>query len=98
MGMVIVPEFYQPAYSKNLTFETQALFQCVNVGEILSGVSGKSRNDLVQASILGDVVAEVRLVHVHLPKVKVSAPLFFVHACMYILSPASSMVSLCIQV
>nr|GMC75944.1 NDR1/HIN1-like protein 13 [Ipomoea batatas] len=73
IGMVIVPGFYQPAHSKNLTFETEALFQCVNVSEILSGISRNSRNnDSFQASIVGDVVAEVRLLHVHLPKVKLA--------------------------
>nr|GME18930.1 NDR1/HIN1-like protein 13 [Ipomoea batatas] len=73
IGMVIVPGFYQPAHSKNLTFETEALLQCVNVSEILSGISRNSRNnDSFQASIVGDVVAEVRLLHAHLPKVKLA--------------------------
>ncbi|XP_019194414.1 PREDICTED: uncharacterized protein LOC109188270 [Ipomoea nil] len=73
IGMVVVPGFYQPAHSKNLTFETEAVFQCVNVSEILSGISRNSRNnDPFQASIVGDVVAEVRLLHVHLPKFKLA--------------------------
>ncbi|XP_031106854.1 uncharacterized protein LOC116011434 isoform X1 [Ipomoea triloba] len=72
IGMVIVHGFYQPAHSQNLTFETEALFHCVNVSEILSGISRNSGNDPFQASIVGDVVAQVRLLHFHLPKVKLA--------------------------
>ncbi|XP_031106855.1 uncharacterized protein LOC116011434 isoform X2 [Ipomoea triloba] len=61
IGMVIVHGFYQPAHSQNLTFETEALFHCVNVSEILSGISRNSGNDPFQASIVGDVVAQLAL-------------------------------------
>lgn len=74
IGMIQVPAFYQPPHSNNLTLETRAIFYCVNVTQILSNISLKqnsSTKSVTLASILGDVAAQVKILNINLPKVKV---------------------------
>ncbi|KAK4349785.1 hypothetical protein RND71_029098 [Anisodus tanguticus] len=74
IGMIQVPAFYQPPHSNNLTLETRAIFYCVNVTQILSGISLQQKSSIKSvtlASILGDVAAQVKLLNVNLPKLAV---------------------------
>ncbi|XP_016499933.1 uncharacterized protein LOC107818432 isoform X1 [Nicotiana tabacum] len=75
IGMIQVPAFYQPPCSNNLTLETRVIFYCVNVTQILSNISlqqKSSTKSVTLASILGDVAAQVKLLNVNLPKVKLA--------------------------
>lgn len=80
IGLIRVPEFFQPPHSTNVSVPTRVLFQCVNVSQILSSVSFSSQDDdddndsthsIAKMRISGDVKAYVRLFHITLPKVKV---------------------------
>ncbi|XP_060206633.1 uncharacterized protein LOC132634392 [Lycium barbarum] len=75
IGMIQVPAFYQPPHSNNLTLEARAIFYCVNVTQILSNISLQqkgSTKSIILASMLGDVAAQVKLLNVNLPKVKLA--------------------------
>lgn len=74
IGMIQVPAFYQPPHSNNITLETTAIFRCLNVTQILSNISLQQNSftkSVTLAHILGDVSAEVKLLNVNFPKVKV---------------------------
>ncbi|MCD7465659.1 hypothetical protein HAX54_001692 [Datura stramonium] len=73
--MIQVPAFYQPPHSNNLTLETRAIFYCVNVTQILSNISiqqNSSTKSVTLASIFGDVAAQVKLLNVNFPKLKLA--------------------------
>lgn len=67
IGLVRVPDFFQPPHSTNVSVSTRVLFQCLNVSQILSthGIAKKMR-------ISGDIKVYVRLFRITLPKVKVA--------------------------
>ncbi|KAM3245827.1 hypothetical protein P3L10_007594 [Capsicum annuum] len=76
IGMIQVPAFYQPPRTYNLTLETRLIFYCVNVTQILSSISLKHNSSIKSvvtiASLFGDVVAQVKLLNVNLPMVKLA--------------------------
>lgn len=75
IGMIRIPQFHQPPQSKNISVQAQVIFECVNVSELTSGnfMDENSKNGLFQIRILGDIKAQVRILRVTLPKLKVCA-------------------------
>lgn len=73
VGAAEVPEFYQPAHSKNVSVQTRATFDRVNVSQIASRdpSKGHTGNSLVMIRVTGDIKALVRILHVTLPRIKV---------------------------
>lgn len=68
IGLIRVPEFYQPAHSTNVSVPTRVLFHCVNMSRVLSGVSSHT---IAKIRIIGDIKARIQVFHITLPKVKV---------------------------
>ncbi|KAH6821851.1 hypothetical protein C2S53_008456 [Perilla frutescens var. hirtella] len=76
VGLIRIPQFHQPPLSKNVSIQTSALFECVNVSEImdrdLRKYESSSKGGVDDIRILGDVGARVRIFNVTLPKIKVA--------------------------
>ncbi|KAJ8621270.1 hypothetical protein MRB53_029799 [Persea americana] len=74
VGVAKLPEFYQPAHSKNVSVQTQVMFDRVNVSQIIHGdpSKGYTGKSLVTIRVTGDIKALVRVLHVTLPKIKVA--------------------------
>lgn len=74
VGLIKIPQFHQPPLSRNVSVQTRVLFECVNVSEIMDRNSRKyqsSKGAFDDIRILGDVVAQVRVFNIVLPKIKV---------------------------
>lgn len=73
IGVIRVPGFFQPAHSNNVSVQTRVLFPCVNVSEIVAGLSLQdgSRKDQIEMNILGDVRAQLWVFHMALLRIKV---------------------------
>jgi hypothetical protein len=76
IGLIWVPQFYQPTHSCNIGITTQISFPCLNVSHIFDqGASkAKARKNIVQMKILGDVRLYLRLSSLTLPRIKVCSP------------------------
>ncbi|WOG99088.1 hypothetical protein DCAR_0518436 [Daucus carota subsp. sativus] len=72
IGQIRVPEFYQPSHSTNVSVPTRVLFHCVNISQILSGVSDVSSHTLAKVRILGDIRAHIQVFRITLPTVKIA--------------------------
>ncbi|KAJ7942460.1 Late embryogenesis abundant protein [Quillaja saponaria] len=73
VGLIRIPRFFQPAHSNNVSVETRVLLRCVNLSKITSAVSlqDKSRENIAQMKILGDVRAHLWVFHTSLLEIKV---------------------------
>ncbi|KAJ7011489.1 hypothetical protein NC653_001810 [Populus alba x Populus x berolinensis] len=74
IGLIRVPQFYQPAHSDNVGLTAQISLPRLNVSRIFDqGVSKeKARKNVVQMKILGDARLHLLLSHLTLPKIKVA--------------------------
>lgn len=79
IGMIRIPGFYQPPHSYNISIQTKALFEHVNVTQIISGASLKedSTTSIANMRISGDIRALVHIFRITLPKVKVCIDLLY---------------------
>lgn len=77
IGLIRVPEFYQPPHSANVSVPTRVLLECVNISKLLSTILLPSKDDndsqhnIARMRISGDIKAYVRLFHLTLPNIKV---------------------------
>lgn len=77
IGLIRVPQFYQPPHSTNISVATRVLVECVNVTQIASAISFSSQakddtdHSIGKMRVSGDIKAYVRLFHLTLPKLKV---------------------------
>ncbi|KAI3671666.1 hypothetical protein L1987_87406 [Smallanthus sonchifolius] len=67
VGMIRIPEFYQPARSHNVSIQIDILFQQLDISTIMSGA--KTSNFPIK--ILGDIGVHLRVLQIRLPKIKV---------------------------
>ncbi|KAJ0695232.1 hypothetical protein HanPI659440_Chr15g0617861 [Helianthus annuus] len=67
VGMLRIPEFYQPARSHNVSIRIDILFQRLDISTIMSG--GQTRNFPIK--VLGDIGVHLWVLHIKLPKIKV---------------------------
>nr|XP_027123947.1 uncharacterized protein LOC113740596 [Coffea arabica] len=76
IGMIKVPPLHQPPRSQNVSVQAKVILECVNISEITSGKSMQegSRNatSISQIRLLGDIRAQVRILHVTLPKLRIA--------------------------
>lgn len=73
VGLIRVPQFYQPAHSDNVALTAQISLPRLNVTQIFDqGVSKeKARKNAVQMKILGDARLHLHFSHLTLPRIKV---------------------------
>jgi hypothetical protein len=73
IGLIRVPQFYQPAHSDNVGLTAQISLPRLNVTRIFDqGVSKeKARKNVLQMKILGDARLHLLLSRLTLPKIKV---------------------------
>ena len=83
-GLVVLG-FIQPAHSNNVSVPTRVLFECVNVSQIVDGASlhDGSRKDMIQMNILGDVRAQLLVLHMAFLKIKVCSASHFTKTKLY---------------
>ncbi|KAI3521320.1 hypothetical protein L1887_10783 [Cichorium endivia] len=67
VGMIRIPEFYQPAGSHNVSVKIDILFSDLDVTSIMSGV--EINNFTIK--VLGDVGIHIHVLQLKLPKIKV---------------------------
>ncbi|KAJ6963234.1 hypothetical protein NC652_001763 [Populus alba x Populus x berolinensis] len=74
IGLIRVPQFYQPAHSDNVGLTAQISLPRLNVSRIFDqGVSKeKARKNVLQMKILGDARLHLLLSHLTSPKIKVA--------------------------
>lgn len=74
VAQIRVPDFSQPAHSRNLSLSTVVVINSVNVSQVIGGSmsQAKSEQNNVQMKLLGDVRLKLRMLHITLPKIKVS--------------------------
>ncbi|PIN09549.1 hypothetical protein CDL12_17870 [Handroanthus impetiginosus] len=74
VGLIRIPQFHQPPLSNNVSIQTRALFECVNLSEMMYRNSRKedSSKGVFGIRILGDVGAQVRIFNITLPKIKIA--------------------------
>ncbi|KAG5228875.1 NDR1/HIN1 protein [Salix suchowensis] len=74
IGLIRVPQFYQPAHSDNVGLTAQISLPRLNVTQIFDqGVSKeKARKNAVQMKILGDARLHLQFSHLTLPRIKVA--------------------------
>ena len=85
IGVIRVPGFIQPVHSNNVSVPTRVLFECVNVSQIVDGASlhDGSRKDMIQMNILGDVRAQLLVLHMAFLKIKVCSASHFTKTKLY---------------
>ncbi|KAF9689832.1 hypothetical protein SADUNF_Sadunf01G0133500 [Salix dunnii] len=74
IGLIRVPQFYQPAHSDNVGLTAQISLPRINVTQFFDqGVSKeKARKKVVQMKVLGDARLHLQFSHLTLPKIKVA--------------------------
>ncbi|XP_058106985.1 uncharacterized protein LOC131250723 [Magnolia sinica] len=74
VGVANVPDFYQPAHSKNVSVQGRVMFEHVSLSQIAGGnlLKGTNGGDHAVVRIVGDITARVHAMHVTLPKIKVA--------------------------